>query len=80
MLQKKNIVPYFSDSAKSTTSQYSVESTMTSRVPYVLCFFYRVLLIFFFHIIANLFPHTNNEDSWHACKLFIYQSVNQSVC
>jgi hypothetical protein len=28
----KNIVAYFSDAAKSTTSQYSVESTVTSRI------------------------------------------------
>ena len=56
MLQK-NIVPYFSDVAKSSTSQYSVESTMTSRVAYVSRFFYHVLLILLismqtcFHII-----------------------------
>jgi hypothetical protein len=40
----KTIVPCFSDAAKSSTSQYSVESTVTSRVANVLCFFYNVLL------------------------------------
>ena len=73
MLQK-NIVPYFSDAAKSSTSQYSVESTVTSRVANVLCFFLSCLA-YSSHICADLFPHRNNEDAWHACKLFIYLEV-----
>jgi len=58
---------------KSSTSQYSVESTVTSTVAYVM--FFLSYLAYSFRINTDLFPLPNNEGSWHACKL-VYLSVS----
>ena len=63
---------------KSSTSQYSVESTVTSTVAYVLCFFYHILLIPFISMLTCFHILIITIHAMHV-NLFIYQSVNQSV-
>ena len=69
---------YFSDAAKSSTSQYPVESTVTSMVAYVLCFFYHILIILFISVPTCFHILMMKIHGMHV-SLFIYQPVNQSI-
>ena len=64
--------------AKSSTSQYSVESTVTSTIAYVLCFFYHILFIIFISVLTSFHILIMRIHGMHV-SLFIYQSVNQSI-
>jgi hypothetical protein len=76
---QENIVSYFSDAAKSSTLQYSVESTVTSRVAYVLCFFYHVLLILLIFMLTCFHIVITTMHSMHVSCLSISQLISQFV-